>query len=74
MTDWTFFTPTDFVCKITTFDDGNNKHEHRVNEWQIYGSWLGKVALQNLRDPKIKIESISAWKIEQIGFSLNLPS
>lgn len=53
----------DFV-KITTFDDGNNKYEFYQNKWKVTALMFGggKVALENVNDPKVKIPSISSWK------------
>lgn len=62
--DWVFFTPnTDHIYIINIYDDGNKAYEQYLNEWVIYGKWKGKRALINLKNPSIKINSISRWKI-----------
>jgi hypothetical protein len=66
--DWIFFEPDiSNVFEITNFDDGNDKYKRHVNQWLIYGKWLGKVALVHAKNPGIRIESISQWKTEKIS-------
>jgi len=66
--NWIFFEPdTSNVFEITNFDDGNDKYKRHVNQWLVYGRWLGKVALVHAKNPGIRIESISQWKTEKIS-------
>jgi hypothetical protein len=62
--DWNYYEPRfGEEYSISVFDDGNEKYAGYVNVWQKYGEWRGKVALLNKVDRSIKIESISAWKL-----------
>ena len=61
---WYYFPPDKSVIyEITAFDDGNDKYQKYVNQWYIYGSWRGKVALVNAVDQNIRLTSISKWKL-----------
>ena len=65
--DWIYFTPnTEDVYSITVYDDGNQPYEAYTNKWLINGKWLGKCALINVKDPSVKIMSISKWKLNKI--------
>jgi hypothetical protein len=62
--EWKFITPNaKDIYKILKYDDGLQDYEHYINEWMIYGKWLGKCALVNYHNQSIKINSISRWKI-----------
>ena len=52
----------DYPCQITQFDDGNQQYQEYPNNWLVYGSWKGKVALVNNFHREITINSISLWK------------
>ena len=66
--DWVFFEPdTTKKYTIVVFDDGNERYQYYTNEWFVIGRWRGKVALQNLSLPDMKIASISEWKILQVS-------
>jgi len=63
--DWNYYEPRlGEEYSISVFDDGNEKYMRYVNVWHKYGEWRGKVALVNKVDRFIKIESISAWKLD----------
>ena len=63
--DWDYYAPRlREEYSISVFDDGNEKYMGYVNVWHKYGEWRGKVALVNKVDRSIKIESISAWKLD----------
>ena len=65
--EWNFSTPTtNEIYKILKYDDGLESYEDHINEWMIYGTWLGKCALVNYHNQSIKITSISRWKIIKI--------
>jgi hypothetical protein len=65
--DWIYFTPnTEDVYTIFVYDDGNQTYEEYTNEWLINGKWRGKCALINVKDPSVKIHSISKWKLCKI--------
>jgi hypothetical protein len=67
MDEWTYFTPAEELYEITVFDDGHQMYERYENKWLIYGNnWQGKRALVNYKDPSIKINSISEWKIVRL--------
>ncbi len=68
MDEWTYFTPLDQLYEITVFDDGNQMYEIYENKWFVYGNnSQGKRALVNCKEPSIKINSISEWKIIKIS-------
>ncbi len=54
--------------KINVFDDGNDVYKRYENIWNITGSKFhgSKVELTNAVEKEIKINSISAWKVEVI--------
>lgn len=54
--------------KINVFDDGNSEYKRYENRWYITGSKFhgSKVELTNVVEKDIKINSISAWKVEVI--------
>jgi hypothetical protein len=54
--------------KITVFDDGNDVYKRYENIWNITGSKFhgSKVELTNAVEKEIKINSISAWKVQII--------
>ena len=54
------------VYRIKVFDDGNQDLMSYENEWQIYGSFKGKVCLCNVKNKNILVFSISYWKIEKL--------
>ena len=64
MTDeWTYFAPDlSNTVEIIVFDDGNEKYTYYTNKWHIFGKWRGKIALVNVQDLNMKIDSISKWK------------
>lgn len=62
---WKYFPPNyDEIYVIHTFDDGNEcyQNESIINEWVMFGNWVGKCALVNRYDTTIRIYSISQWK------------
>jgi hypothetical protein len=51
----------------------NEKYDNEIydnkiykNEWLIAGHWGGKIRLINKKDPSVKVQSISKWKIIKI--------
>ena len=63
--EWNLYKPNEAkIYEINTFDDGNEKYQHFVNEWLMIGEWRGKVRLINREKQKIIIHSISRWKID----------
>lgn len=65
---WTYFEPDKTKkFEISTFDDGHQKNKIYTNKWYIFGRWLGKIALVNSTDDKIRILSISEWKVTSIS-------
>ena len=54
--------------KINVFDDGNSEYKRYENRWNITGSKFhgSKVELTNVVEKEIKINSISAWKVQII--------
>ena len=65
MDNWEFFAPDkSVVYEITNFDDGNGRYENYVNQWYIYGTWRGKVAIINAQDQTVRVDSISGWKLQ----------
>ena len=62
---WRYVT-SDKKQRIIKFDDGNEDLENYLNVWIIFAEWKGKVALYNVQNPDVIVESISAWKVTQI--------
>jgi len=64
---WTFVVP-DFNKKhrVNIFPEGQERYMDYDNTWVIFGEWKGKVALVNVQDPTIVIQSISAWKVSEV--------
>jgi len=56
------------LFKIIVFDDGNQRFKHLNNSWIVTGSRFNgqKVALKNITDKSIIIQSISSWKVKPI--------
>ena len=50
------------VLMINVFDDGNECFEQYENEWILFGTWMGKIAIYNKNRPSIILQSISKWK------------
>ena len=52
------------LYKIVLFDDGNDTYKQYVNIWKgiINYKYVGKISLQNVKNPEIIINSISEWK------------
>lgn len=62
--EWKIISPNmNKIYKILKYDDGLQPYEQYINEWVIYGKWLGKCALVNYHNQSIRINSISRWKI-----------
>lgn len=60
--EWTFVPPNESqVLKLIVFD-GNERFEQYENEWILFGTWLGKIAIYNKNQPSIILQSISKWK------------
>ena len=60
---WTFVPPNESqVLMINVFDDGNERFEQYENEWILFGTWMGKIAIYNKNQPSIILRSISKWK------------
>jgi hypothetical protein len=61
--EWTFVPPNESqVLMINVFDDGNERFEQYENEWILFGTWMGKIALYNKNQSSIILQSISKWK------------
>ena len=61
--EWTFVPPNESqVLMIIVFDGGNERFEQYDNEWILFGTWLGKIAIYNKNQPSIILQSISKWK------------
>ena len=56
------------LFKIIVFDDGNQRFQHLNNSWIVTGSRFNgqKIALKNVTDKSIVIQSISSWKVKPI--------
>ena len=66
--DWIYYEPRlGEEYSIRVFDDGNERYAGYVNSWHKYGEWRGKVALVNSVDRAVRMESISAWKLDSRG-------
>ena len=63
--NWNMIKPSTEDYIVNVFDDGNNHYMVYVNEWYIYGTWKGKLALVNKFDSAIQIPSISCWKVQK---------
>ena len=63
------------IVAIIVFDDGNIEFKDYTNEWKITKEMFngGKVELTNMYNNKIKINSISAWKVRLLNTSSNQP-
>ena len=60
---WTYVPPNESqVLMINVFDDGNERFEQYENEWILFGTWMGKIALYNKNQSSIILQSISKWK------------
>jgi len=60
---WTFVPPNESqVLMLIVFDDGNERFEQYENEWILFGTWLGKIAIYNKNRPSIILQSIRKWK------------
>ena len=60
---WTFVPPNESqVLMLIVFDDGNERFEQYENEWILFGTWMGKIALYNKNQSSIILQSISKWK------------
>lgn len=58
--EWKIISPNmNKFYKILKYDDGLQSYEQYINEWVIYGKWLGKCALVNYHNQSIRINSIS---------------
>lgn len=63
--EWIYYEPRcSEEYSIRVFDDGNERYMVYANSWYMYGEWRGKVALVNKYDTRVKIESISEWKLD----------
>lgn len=61
--EWKYIPFKDEYCTINTFDNENDNYKIYENKWILFGRWRGKLALYNLNDPSIIIQSISLWKV-----------
>ena len=59
--------------EIRVFDDGNDEFKSYENVWIQYDFYLGKISLQNVKQPEIKIKSISAWKCIKLKYMAPSP-
>ncbi len=52
--------------KISVFDDGNQIYQKYENIWVVFDSFAngGKLRLVNAKDDKVKLYSISTWKVK----------
>ena len=62
--EWSYIPPGETSYKIILFDDGCQEYKQFTNNWRKFGKWRGKVALYNIEDQSIIIQSISDWKIQ----------
>ena len=61
--EWTFVPPIESqVLMINVFDDGKERYEQYENEWILFGTWMGKIAIYNKNRSSIILQSISKWK------------
>lgn len=61
--EWTFVPPNESqVLMLIVFDGGNERFEQYENEWILFGTWLGKIAIYNKHEPTVILQSISKWK------------
>ena len=71
---WVYYEPLEGEeYSIRVFDDGNDRYAEYVNVWHKYGEWRGKVAIVNSVDRTVRIDSISAWKLDSRAATLSLP-
>ena len=72
---WIYYEPrSDEEYSIRVFDDGNDRYSEYVNVWHKYGEWRDKVAIVNSVDMRVRIESISAWKLDSGGLKTTFSS
>ena len=56
------------LYSIQVFDDGRSEYKDYPNVWRVTEQKFngGKLALQNVSEPEVKIGSISSWKVRII--------
>jgi hypothetical protein len=56
------------LYRIQVFDDGRSEYKDYPNMWRVTGKKFngGKLVLQNVSNPEVKIGSISSWKVKII--------
>ncbi len=56
------------LYSIQVFDDGRSEYKDYPNVWRVTGKKFngGKLVLQNVSKPEVKIGSISSWKLREI--------
>ncbi len=64
------------LYSIQVFDDGRSEYKDYPNVWRVTGKKFngGKLVLQNVSKPEVKIGSISSWKVKLIESNQNLRS
>ena len=61
--EWTLVPPNESqVLMLIVFDGGNERFEQYENEWILFGTWMGKIAIYNKNEPTVILKSISKWK------------
>ena len=64
------------LYSIQVFDDGRSEYKDYPNVWRVTGKKFngGKLVLQNVSKPEVKIGSISSWKVKLIESDQGLRS
>ena len=64
------------LYSIQVFDDGRSEYKDYPNVWRVTGKKFngGKLVLQNVSKPEVKIGSISSWKVKLIESNQGLRS
>ena len=64
------------LYSIQVFDDGRSEYKDYPNVWRVTGKKFngGKLVLQNVSKPEVKIDSISSWKVKLIESNQSLRS
>lgn len=64
------------LYSIQVFDDGRSEYKDYPNVWRVTGKKFngGKLVLQNVSKPEVKIGSISSWKVKLIESNQGLKS
>ena len=64
------------LYSIQVFDDGRSEYKDYPNVWRVTGKKFngGKLVLQNVSKPEVKIDTISSWKVKLIESDQGLRS